>query len=215
MGYKHILFDLDGTLTDSKIGITKSVAYSLNKMQGIDEKLSQLTKFIGPPLKESYMKYYGFNDSEADQAIEYFREYFKEKGIYENELYIGVPELLSKLVSEGKKLYVATSKPIVFAERIIEHFELTKYFTKVMGSNFDGSRSLKAEVIEAVIESIEDIDMSQVIMIGDRKHDIIGAKHFKMASIGVQYGYGELDELEKAGADFVVESVGALDAVLL
>lgn len=214
MKYKYILFDLDGTLTDPKIGITKSVAYALDKMgiPGVD--VEELTKFIGPPLMESFMKYYSFGEAEAKQAIEYYREYFKDKGIFENDIYDGIEELLKDLKEKGNILAVATSKPTVFAERIIEYFKLSHYFSCVIGSNLDGTRSKKAEVIQYVLDKLEIEDKKQAIMIGDREHDIIGANQVGIDSIGVRYGYGVEDELEKAGATCVVEKVEGLLGIL-
>jgi len=208
MKYKYILFDLDGTLTDPKIGITKSVAYSLEKMgiKAID--FEALTKFIGPPLKDSYMNFYGFTETEAEEAIVLYREYFAVTGLFENQVYQGIEALLGKLLAEGYILAVATSKPTVFAETIINHFELDQYFTCIVGSHLDGRRTKKAEVIEAVLSAlaIED-EKEQIIMIGDREHDIIGAKTVGIDSIGVIYGYGSKAELEAAGADFLVSRV--------
>nr|MDA3847375.1 HAD hydrolase-like protein [Vallitaleaceae bacterium] len=200
MKYKYILFDLDGTLTDPKVGITKSVAYSLKKMRDMDVDTEELTKFIGPPLKDSYMDFYDFTEEEAEEAIACYREYFKETGIYENEVYDGIRQLLGRLQALGHILVVATSKPTVFAETIINHFDLEGYFTCIVGSYLDGRRTNKAEVIEAVINALSiHNEKNKVIMIGDRKHDIIGAKTVGVDAIGVIYGYGSYDELEKAG----------------
>lgn len=210
MSHKYILFDLDGTLTDPKEGITKSVAYSLKKMRNIEVDVEELTKFIGPPLMDSYSEYYGFTEEESRKAIEYYREYFKDKGIYENIIYDGIKELLEKLKNKGKVLVVATSKPTVFAEVIIRHFDLEGYFTFIVGSNLDGSRTRKSEVIEAALKKLGINDLADVVMIGDRKHDIMGAKEVNVDSIGVVYGYGSFDELKKAGADHVVNSVNEL-----
>lgn len=214
MTYKYILFDLDGTLTDPMVGITKSVAYSLKKMKNIEVPLEALTKFIGPPLKESYMEFYGFTEEASSEAIELFREYFKETGIYENELYPGIKELLNELKNCGKDLCIATSKPTIFAEKVVSYFDLGDYFTYVYGSNLDGSRTKKAEIIAAVLDEIGVEDRAEVVMIGDRKHDVLGAQEKKVASIGVTYGYGSYEELEKAGADFIVTSVEELRKLL-
>ena len=215
MKYNYLLFDLDGTLTDPMIGITKSVAYSLKRMRHMDVPLEELTRFIGPPLKNSYMDYYGFTEEESDEAIELFRDYFKDTGIYENELYPGIKELLGDLKKSGKALCVATSKPTVFAKQIMTHFGLEEYFTYVYGSNLDGTRTKKAEVIVAVLDKIGIEDRAEVIMIGDREHDIKGAKEERIDSIGVEYGYGNYEELNNAGADHIVSSVEALRALLM
>lgn len=211
MNYNYVLFDLDGTLTDPKVGITKSVAYSLKKMRGLDIDPDSLTKFIGPPLMESYAEYYKFSQSEAHDAIEYYREYFKDKGIFENEIYDGIEEVLKELRKrKGLKIAVATSKPTVFAEAIIEHFSLGEYFDEVVGSNLDGTRSRKSEVIEEVLRRLEVEDRGKVIMVGDRRHDIIGAKEAGTASLGVEYGYGDYEELRGAEADYIVKDMKAL-----
>ena len=215
MRYKYILFDLDGTLTDPKIGITTAVAYALNKMGHYEVNLEELTKFIGPPLREAFIEYYNFSEKEAKQAIEYYREYFIDRGIYENEIYSGIKELLDELKKSDRILVVATSKPTIFAETIINYFDLTKYFSSVVGSNLDGTRSKKAEVIEAALERNGITDKEEVVMIGDRKHDIIGAKHVGIHSIGVGYGYGTNNELEEAGADFIAAKVEDLRILLM
>lgn len=211
--YKIILFDLDGTLNDSKIGITKSVQYAL-KYFGIDEKnLDSLEKFVGPPLKESFMTYYNFDESTTKLAIEKYREYYTATGIYENTVYPGIKELLEKLQLEGKKLIVATSKPTVFAEKVLKNDGTFKYFEEVIGSNLDGSRSVKSEIISHIIS--DDINKNDVVMIGDRKYDIIGAQEVGIDSIGVLYGYGSREELEKAKPSYIVDSVLSLEKMLL
>lgn len=209
--YDVILFDLDGTLTDPGTGITNSVMHALKKY-GIEvEDRAQLYKFIGPPLHESFEKYYGFSREEAMQAVEYYREYYKVKGIYENLLYDGIENLLKKLFENGKKIILATSKPEVFAKEILRHFGIEKYFYYVAGSNLDGSRTLKAEVIGYALESAEITDKSGAVMVGDREHDIIGAKKIGLDSAGVLFGYGSREELEAAGADFIAESVSDIE----
>lgn len=213
--YKYVLFDLDGTITDPKIGITKSVAYAL-KHFGIEiEDLGSLCKFIGPPLRNSFVEYYGFSQDDAEIAIQKYREYFGVTGLYENTIYNGMEELLKNLNNEGIMLIVATSKPTVYAVKILEHFDLLKYFSFVAGSELNGDRSIKAEVINyALVENhIEDI--SRAIMIGDREHDIIGAKKVGISSIGVLYGYGSRKELEKAGADLIAEAVEDISNILI
>lgn len=205
--YKYILFDLDGTLTDPAVGITTCVAYALKKF-GIEvADISQLNHFIGPPLLDSFMEDYGFDKEKAQTAIDYYRERFRVKGLYENEVYSGVEEMLIKLKDSGKELIVATSKPEPFAKEIMRHFALDKYFAYIAGSNFDGTRTAKAEVIEYALQSIGVEDKSACIMIGDREHDIIGATKTGLDSIGVLYGYGSREELENAGATFIAESV--------
>lgn len=211
---QYILFDLDGTITDPKIGITSSVAYALNKFDIHVENLDNLCKFIGPPLKDSFMEYYNFSEEDAEQAILYYRERFQDKGIYENFLYENFEDMLIGLKNQGKTLLIATSKPTVFAERILEHFNLRQYFDFVGGSNFDGTRTNKAEVIFHVLKENSISDLSNAIMVGDRKHDIIGAKKAGLQSVGVLYGYGNYEELEAAGADYIVKTVEELSTLL-
>jgi len=215
MGYEYILFDLDGTLTNSAIGITNSVMYALKKY-GIEvDDRNELYKFVGPPLLDSFEHYYGFSKEQSKTAIEYFREYYRDKGIFDNLVYDGFEDLLKTLKCNSKILIVATSKPEVFAKQILEHFNIAKYFTYIAGSNLDGTRDKKSEVIKYALESCNIIDFSKAIMIGDREHDIIGAKEVGIKSIGVLYGYGDRNELEKAGADFIVDTVADIGKILL
>ena len=211
---KQYIFDLDGTIIDPKIGITSSVAYALNKFDIHVENLDNLCKFIGPPLKDSFIEYYNFSDEAAEKAILYYRERFQEKGIYENFLYENFEDMLISLKKQGKTLLIATSKPAVFAERILEHFNLRQYFDFVGGSNLDGTRANKAEVIFHVLKENSISDLSTAIMVGDRKHDIIGAKKAGLQSVGVLYGYGNYQELETSGADYIVKDVEELSTLL-
>lgn len=207
----NILFDLDGTITDPMLGITNSVIYAL-KRYGIEvTDRRELYKFIGPPLAESFSKYYGFSKSEGYELVEVYREYFSDKGLYENEVYDGVEKMLNDLKSEGHKIYLATSKPQIFAEKILEHFGLSKYFDGVCGSELNGDRVEKSEVIACLKDrySIKD-----GVMVGDRSFDILGAKANDLISVGVLYGYGEQSELDGAGADYLVENVHDLEKVL-
>lgn len=213
--YAFILFDLDGTLTDPAIGITNSVMYALNKFNIEVKNRSELYKFIGPPLVESFENYYGFQKEQAILAVDYYREYYKGKGIFENSVYDGVDVLLKTLVEKRKKLIVSTSKPEVFAKQILEHFGLDKYFTFIAGSNLDGTRVKKEEVIKYALQNCNILDLSKVIMVGDREHDIIGAKRVGITSIGVLFGYGNRYELEKAGADYIVDSVMGIGKVIM
>lgn len=204
--YKYMLFDLDGTLTDPGIGITNSVMYALKKFGiEVDDRVS-LYKFIGPPLLESFQKFYGFSKEDSELGLKYYREYFKPKGLYENKVYEGIESLLQELKKRGKKLLVATSKPEEFAIEILKHFHLYDYFDFVAGASMDEKRVKKADVIAYALESYEIIDKSSVIMVGDREHDVLGAKENGLKSIGVLYGYGDYEELSGAGADFIVEN---------
>ncbi len=204
--YNVILFDLDGTLTDPGLGITNSVAYAL-KHYGIEvEDRKSLYPFIGPPLNDSFMKYYGFSPEKAMEAIFVYREYFRDKGLYENEVYEGVRELLEKIKDSKRKIVLATSKPEEFAVRILEHFDWIKYFDVVAGASMDEKRNKKGDVIAYAMEK-GNFTREGTVMVGDREHDVFGAKENGLDSIGVLYGYGDRDELEKAGADFIAESV--------
>ena len=212
--YRHILFDLDGTLTDPGVGITNSVAYALKKYGIPVEDTRELFKFIGPPLHESFEVYYGLSKEEAFTAVEYYREYYRDRGIFENFVYDGMAELLKSLHSRGYMLAVATSKPEVFARQILEHFALSGYFTYIAGSNLDGTRTKKAEVIDYALRSCGVQDTSSAMMIGDREHDILGAKTLGIDSIGVLFGYGSRAELENAQATYIAEHVEDIQRIL-
>lgn len=213
--YDVIMFDLDGTLTNPKVGITKSVQFALNKMGIQEQDLEKLTPFIGPPLIPSFKEFYSMNDEQAKQAVHYYRERFSTVGLYENAVYLGIQELLEQLKSQGKTLIVATSKPTVFSVKILEHFGLRDYFTAVIGSNLDGTRVEKNEVIEFALSELSDYDSTKVIMVGDRKYDIIGAKKNDIDVVGVGYGYGGLDELKEAQPTYIVSTVKELQELLL
>ena len=212
--YEVIFFDLDGTLTDPGDGITNSVAHALKKY-GIEvTDRTELYKFIGPPLHESFEKFYGFSREEAMKAVEYYREYYKVKGIYENSVYEGIETLLKKLKESEKKIVLATSKPEIFAKEILRHFAIDKYFDFIAGSNLDGTRTVKAEVIEYALSNCSVTDKNTVVMIGDREHDIIGAKKNGIDSIGVLFGYGSREELENAVATYIAETVNDIEKLI-
>lgn len=200
------LFDLDGTLTDPKQGITKSVAYALSKFDIYVPHLDDLCVFIGPPLLDSFMEYYHMSKEEAEQAITYYREYFSVTGLFENEVYDGIKTVLQTLQKQGKKCYVATSKPETFAKQIIEHFGLQAYFEDICGATMDGTRSKKGDVIAYALQK-HHIAKEDAVMVGDRKHDILGAKENGLPCIAVLYGYGNRKEFEEAGADIIIENV--------
>lgn len=206
-GYEYIFFDLDGTLTDPGIGITNSVMYALKKFGIIETDRTALYKFIGPPLMESFEKYYGFTQEDSWKALEYYREYFRTDGLYENEVYEGVEALLTSLKRMKKKLILATSKPEEFANEILRHFGLLQYFDFVAGATMDETRNKKADVIEHALKSCGITDSSCVVMVGDRKHDVLGAKQWNLDSIGILYGYGDYEELKAAGATYIAENV--------
>lgn len=212
--FDFVLFDLDGTLTDPGLGITNSVMYALKKWNIEVENREELYKFIGPPLYESFMKYYGFSRKESEKAVEVYREYFSAKGLYENSVYEGVPELLCALKSSGKTLIVASSKPEKFVREILKYFRLDGYFHTIAGATMDGSRINKSDVIKYALTCAGVTDISRCVMIGDREHDIIGAKHFSMKSIGVLYGYGNESEHIAAGADYIVKNAADIAEIL-
>lgn len=212
---KYILFDLDGTVTDPMIGITKSVQYALRKFNIEVENLNDLCKFIGPPLKDSFMNFYGFNEEDALKAITFFREYFSVNGLYENTVYENFEDMLIALKEQNKSLIIATSKPTVFAEKILEHFNLKKYFDFIAGSNLDNTRTKKADVISYALEQQGLTETSEIIMIGDREHDVIGAKALGIESIGVLHGYGSYEELSNSGATYIVKDVKELKSLLM
>lgn len=205
--YEYVLFDLDGTLTDPGIGITNSVAYALKRWNIEVQDRKTLYRFIGPPLQDSFQEYYGFSAEDAIRAVDVYREYFREKGLFENEVYPGVEEMLKSLKAQGKTLIVATSKPEVFAIRILKHFQLDGYFTVIAGATMDSSRSRKGDVIAYALKEAGVTDLSKAVMVGDREHDIIGAKQNGLDSIGVLFGYGDREEMEKAGATYIAPTV--------
>lgn len=216
MKYQLLLFDLDGTLTDPKEGITKSAAYAL-KHFGIEVDPDNLTAFIGPPLKDSFMQYYDFSEEQAMEAISKFRERFSEIGIFENKVFPGIHEMLQALIASGKTLALATSKPEIFARRILEKYELDMYFEYIVGSEINETRTKKSEVIEEVLKQaqISGEALKQCLMIGDRKQDVEGAKACQLDSLGVEFGYAEEGELEAAGANYIAMTVKELQDFLL
>ena len=203
MKYKNYLFDLDGTLTDPGLGIKNSIRYALDKagLSALDE--ATLNCFIGPPLLDSFQKYCGATPDEAKELLRLYREYFSVTGLFENEVYRGVPELLDKLCRRGAKVFLATSKPELFAVKILEHFDLMKYFTFAGGSTMDETRTAKAEVIDYVLKSAN-IKAEESVMVGDRKYDIEGGEKCGLDTVGVTFGYGT--ESEFADADYIINS---------
>ncbi len=196
--YNLIIFDLDGTLTDPKVGIIKSIQYALSKFNIEESNTDKLMQFIGPPLLESFEKYYFPEKPKARKAVDFYREYYSENGIFETNLYPGILDLLSQIYKKGRQMIVATSKPTVFAERILKHFDLFAYFSSIVGSNLDCTRASKDEVIKYAISDLSGIQKHDMIMIGDREQDIIAAKNLGIDSIAVTYGYGSIKELQKA-----------------
>lgn len=213
--YTHIFFDLDGTITDPKEGITNSVAYALASF-GIQEAPDRLTPFIGPPLTDSFMEFYHFDLPTAQKAVENYREYFSQKGIFQNKVFPGTQPLLDHLKAQGKTVCLATSKPEVFARQILEHFHIDGYFDQIVGSCLDGTRTKKGEVIAEVFRRLGDAcpDKASCVMVGDRLHDIAGARENGLDSIGVTFGYGSEAELTQAGATYIAHNFEELEQLL-
>jgi len=203
-----IYFDLDGTLTNPKPGITRSIQYALNRLDRAAPSEDELTWCIGPPLRASLKKLLGSDDL-ADKALLLYRERFADIGIFENEVYPGIEATLSAFAGSGRRLFVATSKPGIYAERIIDHFKLRGYFERVFGSELDGTRSDKTDLLDYALRSTG-VDPAKAMMIGDRSHDMVGARNNGMTAVGVLYGYGSEAELLGAGAHHVCATPQAL-----
>lgn len=212
---KYILFDLDGTLTESAPGIINSIKHTYEHYGITDYDEAELSKFVGPPLIESFMRYCGFSREKASEAVDVYREYFSTKGLFENAVYDGIPECLETLKSAGFTLAVATSKPQVFCERILEHFDLAKYFEVVKGIPLDGEDMTKAQVISQALDALGITNKSESVMVGDRDYDVKGAKENGIPCVGVLYGYGSREELADAGAIAICETVSALTEYLM
>lgn len=213
--YEYILFDLDGTLTNPAEGITNSVAYALNKYGiSVDDKKS-LYKFIGPPLADSFQRFYGFSQEQSLKAVKYYREYFSVKGIFENEIFKDTQKLLSTLKKAGKHVILATSKPDEYALQILQHFDISQYFDFTACATMDEKRNNKADVIKYAIEGYPVKDLSKAIMVGDREHDILGANQAGMASVGVLYGFGDFNELSNAKATYIVDDMQEILNIIL
>lgn len=214
--YRYLLFDLDGTLTNPKEGITKCVQYALHCF-GIEEPdLDKLEPFIGPPLLDSFMEYYNMTPEQARTALEKYRERFRDIGIFENEVFPGVPEMLEILQKKGKKLVIASSKPEEYVLRILEKYGIRAFFHEVVGASMDEKRSAKADVIEEAFRRLQITEekKAQVLMIGDRKHDVEGAKACGIRCLGVYVGFAKPGELEQAGADYIVHTVEEMSQFL-
>ena len=214
MRYKYVLFDLDGTLTDPYEGITKSFQYALEAF-GINAKQSELLRVIGPPLIDSFRDFYGFDDETAAYAVAKYRERFAVIGWKENRLLDGVSDMLSAIKGSGAAVVLATAKPRVFAEKIINEYDIAKYFDIVVGAELDGSINTKTEVIAAALKKLNNPPLSDVIMVGDRRNDVDGAEKCGIECIGVKVGYAEENELEEAGATFIIDTIEELKEFLL
>jgi phosphoglycolate phosphatase len=206
--YNYILFDLDGTLTDPQEGIINSIQYALNRF-GLKKEDHELIQYIGPPLHHSFREIFG-TEEKAFKAIEVYREYYSEKGIFENLVYPGMLELLNDLAIKNKILFVATSKPTIYAEKIVKHYHLAHHFKAVIGSNLDGSHTDKKEIIQTILDIIPEADRKKILMIGDRKFDIIGAKYHGIDCAAVTFGYGTIDELQKEEPAYIINTIEEL-----
>lgn len=214
--YRVLLFDLDGTLTASGEGITKSVRYALEKMGRKADDLKALEVFVGPPLLEQFMEYCKMTEKEATKAVEYYRERYNVTGLFENRPYDGIGDMLGRLKQRGYLLGVASSKPDGMVKKILEHFNLTDYFDEIVGSDASRLKMSKADVIELTLQGLGyENRRGEVLMIGDRNQDVNGARIARIPCIGVTYGYGSRRELEEAKARWVVESVAELEQCIL
>lgn len=211
---KYMLFDLDGTLTDPQEGITNSIKYALEYYKIQEKSYDRLLSFIGPPLMESFEKYYGFTKEKAFEAVLKYREYFNEKGMFENRLIDGIEDVLKKLCALGKTNIVVTSKPEVMAVEILKHFKIDKYFKDICGATLDEKISKKVDVLKLALKK-NNIDTNDAVMIGDRKFDVAAAKQLDILSVGVLFGFGSKKELGNAGADVIAGSVAELGKILL
>ena len=209
MHYQNVLFDLDGTLTDPREGITRSIQYGLSKM-GIDEPdVRTLEHFIGPPLLQAFMATYGFDEARAWEAMGFYRERFAVTGLYENHVFDGVTPLLEELVGQGRQLFIATSKPQVYAREIARHFDFARHFKVIYGSELDGTRTHKVELIRHLLTE-QGLDPAQTLMIGDRKHDLIGARENGLDAAAVGYGFGSFEELSAFAPTYHFQTLAQL-----
>ena len=215
MEISTVLFDLDGTITDSGSGIINSVKYALKKAGRKIPPEDELRKFIGPPLQEQFMKCCGIEEKEAEEMVALYREYYLDDGFFDNRVYDGVMEMLKTLKEAGLKIVMATSKPEKFAKMIAEHFGFAKYFDLIGGACMDGARTKKQEVIQYVLEQCKEKDREKIRMVGDRCYDIEGANREGIRAIGVLYGYGSKEELEEAGADGLAETPEEVGRMIL
>ena len=212
--WDNILWDLDGTVTDPYEGITNSILFSLKYYPNIPTpKREELREFIGPPLAAKYAEFFALSEEEAKQAVEHYREYYRPYGLYQNKLYDGIEELLAKLKHNGKKVYLATSKPEEFAKKILVHYDIDKYFDGVYGSTLDGSIVKKEDVIKYILDN-EGCNTEKTVMIGDTQYDIIGAHKLGLDAVGVTYGYGRREDIENSAPCAIVDSVEELEKLL-
>lgn len=215
MKFKNIIFDLDGTLTDSGPGIRNAVRHALFRFGIKEDDPVKLNRFIGPPLFDSFIRFYNIDSVEAHKGENYFREYYRDKGIYENSLYDGIKDMLCSLCERGANLYIATSKPDFMAEIVVNHFDIKKYFKCICGAKIEEGLYAKTDILNKLFDENPEISKSSSLMVGDREHDVFGAKSVGISSSGVLWGYGSRKELNDAGADFVFENPkGLCDFIL-
>lgn len=215
MNFEHVIFDLDGTLTNPALGITNSIIYALKKMDIEPPEREKLYCCIGPPLIGSFETLFNMSRKEAERALDLYREYFSVTGLFENEKYEGVDELLSTLSRSGKKIYLATSKPEEFATEILKHFDLYKYFTFVAGNTLKEERPKKIDVLKFLLSEFPEINGQNAVMVGDTVYDVLGAEEANLKCAAVLYGFGNREELEKAGAAYISETVCDLKNLLI
>ena len=212
--YRCILFDLDGTLTDPSKGITSCIRFALDALDIYISPDDPLTDFIGPPLKDHFIERLGVSEETADALLMKYRERYAPVGIYENRLYDGIPELLDDLRAAGRKIALATCKPEPFAAKILEHFDILKYFDAVCGATLDGTVTYKAQVVADALEKLGVTDRDEALMVGDRADDVIGAEKCGISTLGARWGFADEHELERAGAAYVADTVEAAHILL-
>jgi len=212
--FTHIIFDLDGTLTDNTQGIKNSLKFALEQMQidGFSDEI--MDSFIGPPLQWGFRNLFGLNERNTKLAVEYFREYYGENGWHENVPYSGISELLEELNNRGNKMYIATSKLEKYAQKIMEHFEFDKYIIQLNGADYSGEKATKSTIISSLLETQQLVPSKEIVMIGDTVFDIEGGKENELSTIAVGYGFGKEEDLRNAGADYFVEDVEELYEIL-
>lgn len=217
MRYENIIFDLDGTITEPSKGIINAIIYALEKFGIKTDDITSLYRFIGPPLRDSFKDFYGFSSAQTEDAVRFYREYYSDRGLIENEIMPGMCEGLAALKKAGCKLYVATSKPEIYARKILENLNLADYFSFVAGSTLDGTRDKKEDVIQYLLRQIpmDELNLEKTLMVGDRKFDIEGAKLCNLHHMGVTFGYGSRDELENAGAMYIADSPHIMVDIIL
>ena len=213
--YQHIIFDLDGTLTDSKPGIINSAVYACQKLGIKDPPVEEFDRLIGVPLQDYFRMIFDFSDAEVEKAVIYFREYYGSKGVYENEVYDGIPGLLNKLKKAGKKIYISTAKYEKYAWVVTDHFQFTPLITDMVGADQGGVHATKTELAAKIIQRNKITDLEKTIVIGDKHMDIQAGHQNGIDSIGVTYGFGTSEELVGEKPTYLVDSVAELEGILV